>query len=130
MTIGISVLSLALLFEVYGDVPLGPFLGVLFYEFARDMEEDADRVWEVVDKRFEVELDPEIASLRDVLFVRRYFELSNADTDYIERFVEEYGIELDDLFDTAIKYCVMKEGFDRVVISKSSFIRALENVSY
>jgi hypothetical protein len=42
MTIGISVLSLALLFEVYGDVPLGPFLGVLFYEFARDMEEDAD----------------------------------------------------------------------------------------
>jgi hypothetical protein len=35
MTVGISVLSLALLFEVYGDVPLGPFLGVLFYEFAR-----------------------------------------------------------------------------------------------
>jgi hypothetical protein len=130
MTIGISVLSLALLFEVYGDVPLGPFLGVLFYEFARDMEEDADRVWEAVDKRFEVELEPEIASLRDVLFVRRYFELSNADTDYIERFSTEYGIELDELFDTAIKYCLVKEGLDRAVISKSSFIRALENASY
>jgi hypothetical protein len=130
MTIGISVLSLALVFEVYGNVPLGPFLGVLFYEFARDMEEDADRVWERVGRRFEVELEPEIASLKDVLFVRRYFELSNADTDYIERFAEEYGIELDDLFDTAIKYCLVKEGLDRVVISKSSFIRALENASY
>jgi hypothetical protein len=130
MTIGISVLSLALLFEVYGDVPLGPFLGVLFYEFARDMEEDADRVWFTVGRRFEVELEPEIASLRDVLFVRRYFELSNADTDYIEEFSKEYGIELDELFDTAIKYCLMKEGLDRVVISKFSFIRALENASY
>ncbi len=129
MTIGISVLSLALLFEVYGDVPLGPFLGVLFYEFARDMKEDADRVWEVVDKRFEVELDPEIAPLEDVLFVRRYFELSNADTDYIECFSKEYGIELDDLFDTAIKYCVMKEGLSRVVISKRALMRALEDVS-
>jgi hypothetical protein len=130
MTIGISVLSLALLFEVYGDVPLGPFLGVLFYEFARDMEEDPDSVWEVLGSGFEVELEPEIAPLRDVLFVRRYFELSNADTDYIERFAEEYGIEMDELFDSVIKYCVMKEGFDRVVISKSSFIRALENASY
>jgi hypothetical protein len=130
MTIGISVLSLALLFEVYGDVPLGPFLGVLFYEFARDMEEDADRVWFTVGRRFEVELEPEIASLREVLFVRRYFELSNADTDYIEEFSKEYGIELDELFDTAIKYCLMKEGLDRVVISKFSFIRALENASY
>jgi hypothetical protein len=130
MTIGISVLSLALLFEVYGDVSLGPFLGVLFYEFARDMEEDADRVWSAVDSRFEVELEPEIASLRDVLFVRRYFELSNADTDYIEEFSKEYGIELDELFDTAIKYCLVKEGLDRVVISKFSFIRALENASY
>jgi hypothetical protein len=130
MTIGISVLSLALLFEVYGDVPLGPFLGVLFYEFARDMEEDPDSVWEVLGSGFEVELEPEIAPLRDVLFVRRYLELSNADTDYIERFAEEYGIEMDELFDSVIKYCVMKEGFDRVVISKSSFIRALENASY
>jgi hypothetical protein len=130
MTIGISVLSLALLFEVYGDVPLGPFLGVLFYEFARDMEEDADRVWSAVAKRFEVELEPAIVPFRDVLFVRRYFELSNADTDYIEWFAKEYGIELDELFDRAIKYCLVKEGFDRVVISKSSFIRALENASY
>jgi len=130
MTIGISVLSLALLFEVYGEVPLGPFLGVLFYEFARDMEEDADRVWEAVGSRFEVELEPEIASLRDVLFVRRYFELSNADTDYIERFAEEYGIELDELFDTAIKYCLVKEGLSRVVISKHALLRTLEDVSY
>jgi hypothetical protein len=130
MTIGISVLSLALLFEVYGDVSLGPFLGVLFYEFARDMEEDADRVWSAVDSRFEVELEPEIASLRDVLFVRRYFELSNADTDYIEEFSKEYGIELDELFDTAIKYCLVKEGLSRVVISKHAWIRALENASY
>jgi len=129
MTIGISVLSLALLFEVYGDVPLGPFLGVLFYEFARDMKEDADRVWEVVDKRFEVELEQEIATFRDVLFVRRYFELSNADTEYIERFSQEYGIELDDIFDTAIKYCLMKEGLSRVVISKHALMRALEDVS-
>jgi hypothetical protein len=129
MTIGISVLSLALLFEVYGDVPLGPFLGVLFYEFARDMEEDADRVWEVVDKRFEVELEPEIAPFRDVLFVRRYFELSNADTDYIGEFSKEYGVELDELFDTAIKYCLMKEGLSRVVISKHALMRALEDVS-
>jgi RNAse (barnase) inhibitor barstar len=125
MTIGISVLSLALLFEVYGDVPLGPFLGVLFYEFARDMEEDADRVWEVVDKRFEVELEPEIVQLEKVLFLRRYFELSNADTDYIERFAKEYGIELDELFDTAIKYCLVKEGLSRVVISKHALMRAL-----
>jgi len=129
MTIGISVLSLALLFEVYGDVPLGPFLGVLFYEFARDMEEDADRVWSAVDKRFEVELEPEIAPFRDVLFIRRYFELSNADTDYIERFAEEYGIELNELFDTAIKYCLVKEGLSRVVISKHALMRALEDVS-
>jgi len=129
MTIGISVLSLALLFEVYGDVPLGPFLGVLFYDFARDMKEDADRVWEVVGSRFEVELEPEIAPFRDVLFVRRYFELSNADTDYIEWFSQEYGIELDDLFDTAIKYCLMKEGLSRVVISKHALMRALEDVS-
>jgi len=127
MTIGISVLSLALLFEVYGDVPLGPFLGVLFYEFARDM--DADRVWEEVGKRFEVELEQEIAPFRDVLFVRRYFELSNADTDYIERFAEEYGIELDELFDMAIKYCLVKEGLDRVVVSKHALMRALEDVS-
>jgi len=127
MTIGISVLSLALLFEVYGDVPLGPFLGVLFYEFARDM--DADRVWEEVGKRFEVELEQEIAPFRDVLFVRRYFELRNADTDYIERFAEEYGIELDELFDMAIKYCLVKEGLDRVVVSKHALMRALEDVS-
>ncbi len=129
MTIGISVLSLALLFEVYGDVPLGPFLGVLFYEFANDMEEDADRVWSAVGRRFEVELDPEIASLRDVLFVRRYFELSNADTEYIERFAEEYGIEWDELFDTAIKYCLVKEGHSRVVLSKHALMKALEDVS-
>jgi hypothetical protein len=129
MTIGISVLSLALLFEVYGDVPLGPFLGVLFYDFARDMKEDADRVWEVVGSRFEVELEPEIASLRDVLFVRRYFELSNADTDYIDEFSKEYGIEMDELFDTAIKYCLVKEGLSRVVISKHALMRALEDVS-
>jgi hypothetical protein len=125
MTIGISVLSLALLFEVYGDVPLGPFLGVLFYEFARDMEEDADRVWEIVNKRFEVELETEIAELENVLFVRRYFELSNADTDYIEGFAEEYGIELDELFDRAIKYCLVKEGLNRVVISKHALMKAL-----
>jgi hypothetical protein len=129
MTIGISVLSLALLFEVYGDVPLGPFLGVLFYEFARDMEKDADRVWEVLGSGFEVELEPEIAPLKHVLFVRRYFELNNADTDYIERFSTEYGIETDELFDSVIKYCVMKEGVDRIVISKSSFVRALDDVS-
>jgi hypothetical protein len=129
MTIGISVLSLALLFEVYGDVSLGPFLGVLFYEFARDMKEDADRVWEVVGRRFEVELEPEIAPFRDVLFVRRYFELSNADTDYIEWFSKEYGIELDKLFDTAIKYCLVKEGHSRVVISRHALMRALEDVS-
>jgi len=129
MTIGISVLSLALLFEVYGDVPLGPFLGVLFYEFARDMEEDADGVWSAVGRRFEVELEPEIASFRDVLFVRRYFELGNADTDYIEWFAEEYGIELDEMFDTAIKYCLVKEGHSRVVISKHALMRALEDVS-
>jgi hypothetical protein len=129
MTIGISVLSLALLFEVYGDVSLGPFLGVLFYEFARDMKEDADRVWEVVGRRFEVELEPEIAPFRDVLFVRRYFELSNADTDYIEWFSKEYGIELDKLFDIAIKYCLVKEGHSRVVISRHALMRALEDVS-
>jgi hypothetical protein len=129
MTIGISVLSLALLFEVYGDVPLGPFLGVLFYEFARDMEEDPDSVWEVLGSGFEVELEPEIAPLRDVLFVRRYFELSNADTDYIERFSQNFGIELDELLDTAIKYCLVKEGLDRVVISKHALMRALEDVS-
>jgi hypothetical protein len=129
MTIGISVLSLALLFEVYGDVPLGPFLGVLFYEFARDMEADADRVWERVGRRFEVELEQEMAPFRDVLFVRRYFELSNADTDYIERFAEEYGIDLDELFDLAIKYCLVKEGLDKVVIGKHALMRALEDVS-
>ena len=129
MTIGISVLSLALLFEVYGDVPLGPFLGVLFYEFARDMEEDADRGWEVVGGQFEVELEPEIAPFRDVLFVRRYFELSNADTDYIERFSQEYGIELDELFDLTIKYCLVKEGLSKVVISKHALMRALEDVA-
>jgi len=129
MTIGISVLSLALLFEVYGDVPLGPFLGVLFYEFARDMEEDPDSVWEVVDRRFEVELEPEIVQLEGVLFVRRYFELSNADTDYIERFSQEYGIELDELLDLAIKYCLVKEGLSRVVINKHALMRALEDVS-
>jgi hypothetical protein len=129
MTIGISVLSLALLFEVYGDVPLGPFLGVLFYEFANDMEEDADKVWSTVGRRFEVELEPEIAQLENVLFVRRYFELSNADTDYIEWFAEEYGIELDELFDTAIKYCLVKEGHSRVVLSKHALMKALEDVS-
>jgi hypothetical protein len=130
MTIGISVLSLALLFEVYGDVPLGPFLGVLFYEFARDMEEDVDRVWSEVDSQFKVELETEIVQLENVLFVRRYFELSNADTDYIERFSKEYGIELDELFDTAIKYCLVKEGLSKVVISKHALMRALEGVSY
>jgi len=129
MTVGISVLSLALLFEVYGDVPLGPFLGVLFYEFARDMEEDADRGWEVLGSRLEVELEQEIEPFRDVLFVRRYFELSNADTDYIERFSTEYGIDLDELLDLAIKYCLVKEGLDRVVISKHALMRALEDVS-
>jgi hypothetical protein len=76
-----------------------------------------------------VELEPEIASLRDVLFVRRYFELSNADTDYIDEFSKEYGIEMDELFDTAIKYCLVKEGLSRVVISKHALMRALEDVS-
>jgi hypothetical protein len=78
-----------------------------------------------VNKRFEVELETEIAELENVLFVRRYFELSNADTDYIEGFAEEYGIELDELFDRAIKYCLVKEGLNRVVISKHALMKAL-----
>jgi hypothetical protein len=127
MTVGVSVLSLALLFEVYGDVLLDPFLGFIFYEFATDVQEDGDAVWELMERSVEVQLDPEVEGLKDVLLVKRYFYLDNADTDYIMWFTQEYGIGLDDLFDLAIKYHILKEGIEKLIISKSSFIRALDD---